>query len=722
MTVSTEVSHNEYTGNGVTTVFPYSFRIFNQTQLQVSATDTSGNVKTLALGTDYTVTGINAGSGGSVVTSVPVAAGTILSITRDLPAVQETDLRNQGAFFPEVHEDAFDYLTMLIQQSIYSLQALSKRTLRLPDGFVDPLPPLSQLEGTVLGFTNGRPVGLPVPSGSAADVLLQLASSSDGKGDQLVSVRQPLPGAVARTQHDKNAEWISVKDFGAKGDGQTDDTQAFIRAFNDSYQVFVPAGHYKITAGLKPRDGTYIRGAGKFFTWLELHDVDVDLLTLGWDCVLEEISLDSKLPNASGYKYGLLRLQSLTNPEVPPSLVALGGLSYRNKIRNVALWRGQTYNMYGFGLGYTEWHNSDSLLARGSSSIYLDGSSSYAAKGTTFYMTGVNKVTACLGGDGIGLNNQFSVRIWAIIEGNKGRAVSVYGTADDIQIDGYFENNFAAASGATGNGDAVVKFETGLTRGCLVKGYFDTMNASWCVQIHSMATGFNNKAEFFGREIGTKDFENPSGFSNLAGEKCGWQDNNFLRYFKEADLGQTRNAGKMTFEQCLRYSPYSIVPNTKFDAWTGATPDSWSGNCTKIAHGYAGSSWCVRLNAYPSTFIQCVDIQNNMERNLSNYNLVVVARNGHSISSLSPEFNGTNRSTLTIGTTTGNLTLAIPQLEFAAEWTMARVDLSTILAGNFPNKTNITGITLTMYATNGVDIGMVALFDNSAGHFIPANK
>ncbi|MDR8235854.1 phage tail protein, partial [Acinetobacter baumannii] len=32
------------------------------------------------------------------------------------PVTQETDLRNQGKFFAEVHEDAFDKLTMLIQQ------------------------------------------------------------------------------------------------------------------------------------------------------------------------------------------------------------------------------------------------------------------------------------------------------------------------------------------------------------------------------------------------------------------------------------------------------------------------------------------------------------------------------------------------------------------------------------------------------------------------------
>lgn len=550
----------------------------------------------------------------------------------------------------------------------------------------------------------------------------ELASYADGMGDALVGVKQPRTNSVGRTQHDKNADWISVKDFGAKGDGTTDDTNAFKNALAASYQVFVPEGHYKITDALKPRDGTYILGAGKFFTWLELHDVDVDLITLGWDCIIEGMSLDSKLPDSSGYSHGLLRLQSLTNPEIPPSLVALGGLSYRNKIRDVSLWNGQTYNMYGFGLGYTEWHNSDSLLARGTSSIYLNGSDALGAKGTTFYMTGVNKVTACRGGDGIGINNQFAVRIWAIIEGNKGRAVSVFGTADDIQIDGYFENNFAPSLGGSGNGDAVVKFETGLTRGCLVRGYFDTLNAGYPLQIHAAATGFNNKAEFFSRENATKSYENSNGFSNLAGSACGWQDNNFLRYFKEADLGQTRNAGKLTFDQCLKYSPYSIVPNTKFDAWSGTLPDSWSGSCVKMSRGYAGSSSFVRLNAYPSTYIQCTDIQNFMERNASNYNLVIVGRNGHTISSSSPEYNGTNRALMIIGTTTGNISLAIPQLEFSSEWTMNRVDLSTILAGDFPNKGSITGITLSIYGTNGIDIGMVALFDNSAGEFIPANK
>ncbi|MBB6114628.1 hypothetical protein F4826_001506 [Rahnella inusitata] len=242
------------------------------------------------------------------------------------------------------------------------------------------------------------------------------------------------------------------------------------------------------------------------------------------------------------------------------------------------------------------------------------------------------------------------------------------------------------------------------------------------MQVSSMSTGFNNKVEYFGREIATKDYENPTGFSNLVGKNCGWQDNNFIRYFSEEDLGKTRNGGKLTFEQCLTYSLFSIMPNTKFDTWTGSTPDSWTGSCVKVAHGYAGSSWCAKLNNYPTTYIQCVDIQNYMERNLSNYNLVIVARNGHTIASSSPEFNGTNKTLLTIGILSGNLNLSIPQLEFSSEWTMSRLDLPTILAGSFPNKLNITGVTFKIYGTNGLDLGMIGMFDNSAGNYIPSNK
>lgn len=98
MTVSTEVDHNEYTGNGVTTSFPYTFRVFNKSDLVVQVIDLDENIAVLALDTDYTVTGAGSYSGGSVVLMSPLANGWQISISRDLPVTQETDLRNQGNF------------------------------------------------------------------------------------------------------------------------------------------------------------------------------------------------------------------------------------------------------------------------------------------------------------------------------------------------------------------------------------------------------------------------------------------------------------------------------------------------------------------------------------------------------------------------------------------------------------------------------------------------
>ncbi len=58
MTVSTEIDHNEYTGNGVTTIYPYTFRIFQKSDLVVQVVDLNENITELILDTDYIVTGL----------------------------------------------------------------------------------------------------------------------------------------------------------------------------------------------------------------------------------------------------------------------------------------------------------------------------------------------------------------------------------------------------------------------------------------------------------------------------------------------------------------------------------------------------------------------------------------------------------------------------------------------------------------------------------------
>lgn len=221
MTVSTVVDHNDYTGNGVTTSFPYTFRIFKKTDLAVSVVDLSENITVLVLDTDYTVTNAGGYNGGNVVLTAPLANGWQISVARELEPTQETDLRNQGKFFAEVHEDAFDKLTMLIQQA-YSAFRLSlrkpssianwydalsnyirnvkdprdpqdaatknyvdglsninlSRTLRTPDPIIS-LPGIEDRKNKIVAMDNsGNPLMVLPESGSAADVLIELAKPS----------------------------------------------------------------------------------------------------------------------------------------------------------------------------------------------------------------------------------------------------------------------------------------------------------------------------------------------------------------------------------------------------------------------------------------------------------------------------------------------------------------------------------------------------------------
>lgn len=78
---------------------------------------------------------------------------------------------------------------------------------------------------------------------SVGDAALRqsLARDADGEGDALISVCQPLKGSASRTQHDKNAEYVTMFDFGGiSGDGVTDDSAgvAVIEALSDAPVIY----------------------------------------------------------------------------------------------------------------------------------------------------------------------------------------------------------------------------------------------------------------------------------------------------------------------------------------------------------------------------------------------------------------------------------------------------------------------------------------------------
>ena len=74
---------------------------------------------------------------------------------------------------------------------------------------------------------------------------------------------QKHAGAAARTMAGKLEESVSVKDFGAVGDGVADDSPAFQAAVNASKHVFVPAGTYRLASKVDVKPQREIRGAGR---------------------------------------------------------------------------------------------------------------------------------------------------------------------------------------------------------------------------------------------------------------------------------------------------------------------------------------------------------------------------------------------------------------------------------------------------------------------------
>lgn len=376
MTVSTEVNENTYTGNGTTTVFPYQFRIFSKSDLVVQVSDLNENVTTLTLDTNYTVSGAGGYRGGNVTLMAPLASGWRISIARELEITQDTDLRNQGKFFAETHEDVFDRLTMLIQQ-VYRRFGLAlrkpssiagyydalgnkirnlgnptqaqdaatkdyvdsnlNRTLRVPESFIPELPGASDRANRLHGYDSlGNPAMLLPESGSAADVLLDLADYSLNKGDALVATRQPFTGAKNQTVHTKLAQVISVLDFDrVVGDGVNDDSDGIQRAidatpFGGEIVFPQPPVHYKITKSLIIDKAITIRGL-------------VSSVTTNFNSPMIKsvgsISVFILKPNLNGYMFGSYGLTGVNFRDLyleGPGLNnnSLAGISTDNTVNN----------------------------------------------------------------------------------------------------------------------------------------------------------------------------------------------------------------------------------------------------------------------------------------------------------------------------------------------------------------------------------------------------
>jgi hypothetical protein len=121
----------------------------------------------------------------------------------------------------------------------------------------------TETDSNTVTFLTGLNVGDLVQFSTATPVASNVTTADN------VSYTPANAGAVTTTVQSKLRETISVKDFGAIGDGVADDTAAVQAAINSSSNaiIFVPKGTYKITSTLtcpKPKK-LIIQGDGIFY-------------------------------------------------------------------------------------------------------------------------------------------------------------------------------------------------------------------------------------------------------------------------------------------------------------------------------------------------------------------------------------------------------------------------------------------------------------------------
>ena len=181
-----------FLGDGVTTVFPFTFKVFTKNDVQVTKTDANGAETNLVLDSEYSVTvnGDQTASPGGYITAVlPLATGYKLTLTGKLPNLQGTSLPDNGPWYPSVIEKSLDYSTILIQQ----LKEQVDRSIKIgvSDTPLTPLPGPQARANELIGFD------------AVGNLVIYPLTSSVGAGDRtsfaLVAGVDFAPGATSLT-------------------------------------------------------------------------------------------------------------------------------------------------------------------------------------------------------------------------------------------------------------------------------------------------------------------------------------------------------------------------------------------------------------------------------------------------------------------------------------------------------------------------------------------
>jgi hypothetical protein len=259
MTISTESTRVEYDGDGGTKPFAVPFKFLDKVDLVVLLRDKAAGTDVVqTLTTHYTATGAGAASGTVTFVTAP-PTGQRVVIYNDPDLTQLVDYQSGDTFPAETHEEALDRLTLQQKRT----RELVERAPRLLEG------DLNDGTGTFDANLN-RIKNLGVPTANAD------AATKNYVDSTVTNTVGPIPSGgtyvtatgstTARTIADRWGEVKNVKDYGAVGDGVTDDTAAIQAAIDslgaDGGTVEIPVGIFGITNTLIVPDKATLAGVG----------------------------------------------------------------------------------------------------------------------------------------------------------------------------------------------------------------------------------------------------------------------------------------------------------------------------------------------------------------------------------------------------------------------------------------------------------------------------
>jgi len=326
MSVPSTTNRVAYTGDGATKVYDYTYEIKLETDLLVTVTDLSDVETTLVLATDYTVSDVGIAGGGAITLvdagqawldgGGDLLTGFTLTIRRVLVLTQDTDIRNQGDFLPEVHEDEFDRSRMIDQQQQDELDRSLKMAESVDPATFDTTIPASIVGQSRVTFTtnaagDGIEEGPTTAEIEAAEANALLAKDWAEKTDGIVDATDysSKAFAIGGTGVTDTAGRGAAKEWATKAEDSTVDTSGYSALHHaakaSASASAAAASASSVLAAIPYRDVVYVTvgdspltitaaDAGKFYAI----DASGGAITIN----LPSIALVTSTPKAFGFK------------------------------------------------------------------------------------------------------------------------------------------------------------------------------------------------------------------------------------------------------------------------------------------------------------------------------------------------------------------------------------------------------------------------------------